>query len=358
MRQAQRRKLAEQKNRKAIVKAKTSTPASQRVEKVKVKVEPRKALPAGKKGGDLASTKGSRRRNINKNADGAKPRMGRPAPKKALPQGRSGVSSKRAMAAAKLERARQGTKSTKTRTGQPAGAANRIYGAKKVNAAVKRAQANQLQGRKVGGPSKKGGLGAALIGKAADKLLGPVAKSAGYNIGKTIRKAVGGGSPTLDKNGKKINSKAKAKSTKTETAKPKPARTRTQNRRSSSSSTPAKPTPTKPKSNNAAAINAQLKKERAAREKAASRSSGGNNSQILRSAPGKGDPKPKPKPSPVKSKPAPAKPKPAAKSAAKPKSKPRSWLKDNYKPGVKGIKSSCLSKALSNLKVKDYKKKK
>lgn len=38
------------------------------------------------------------------------------------------------------------------------------------------------------------------------------------------------------------------------------------------------------------------------------------------------------------------------------KRKPRTWLKDNYKPGVKGIKSSRLSKALSNLKVRKYKK--
>ena len=40
------------------------------------------------------------------------------------------------------------------------------------------------------------------------------------------------------------------------------------------------------------------------------------------------------------------------------KRKPRTWLKDNYKPGAKGIKSSRLSAALSNLKVRDYNKKK
>ena len=62
---------------------------------------------------------------------------------------------------------------------------------------------------------------------------------------------------------------------------------------------------------------------------------------------------------------APAKKAPAAKAkpaTAKPKApakrKPRTWLKDNYKPGAKGVKSSRLSKALSNLKVRDYKKKK
>ncbi len=261
MRQAQRRKLAEQRNRKSIVKSKPSKVASQRVEKVRVKVEPQKALPAskqkalpaGKKGGSLASTKGSRRRNINKNADGTKARVGRPAPKKALPQGRSGVSARRAMAAAKQSRAARGTTGKGVRTGQPAGAANRMYGAKRVNASVKRALANKMQGKKVGGPSRKGGLGASLITAGAEKLLGPVAKSAGYNIGKTIRKAVGGGKPTLDKDGNKIKK------------------------------TPAKKKPGK--SNNAASINRRLKKQRDARKAALAKTKGDSNSAILRPAP-------------------------------------------------------------------------
>jgi len=82
--------------------------------------------------------------------------------------------------------------------------------------------------------------------------------------------------------------------------------------------------------------------------------------------PPKPSPKPAPKSSPKPAPKAPAKKAPAAKKpapkAAAPKTpakrKPRSWLKDNYKPGAKGIKSSRLSKALSNLKVRDYKKKK
>ncbi len=80
-------------------------------------------------------------------------------------------------------------------------------------------------------------------------------------------------------------------------------------------------------------------------------------------------PKLPPRKKPAASKPAPkapvrkasvAKAKPAAakKPATTAKRKPRSWVKDNYKPGAKGIKSSRLSKALSNLKVRDYKKKK
>ena len=71
--------------------------------------------------------------------------------------------------------------------------------------------------------------------------------------------------------------------------------------------------------------------------------------------------KPAPKSSPKPAPKAPAKKAPAPKAAAPKapaKRKPRSWVKDNYKPGAKGIKSSRLSKALSNLKVKDYKKKK
>ena len=72
--------------------------------------------------------------------------------------------------------------------------------------------------------------------------------------------------------------------------------------------------------------------------------------------------KPKTTPKPTPAKPAPKKPaakKPAPKAAAPKaaaKRKSRSWLKDNYKPGAKGVKSSRLSKALSNLKVRKYKK--
>lgn len=71
---------------------------------------------------------------------------------------------------------------------------------------------------------------------------------------------------------------------------------------------------------------------------------------------------PRKKPAAVKApvaKKAPAKAKPKAAAPKAPaKRKPRSWLKDNYKPGAKGVKSPRLSKALSNLKVRDYKKKK
>lgn len=95
MRQRQLRLLKEQRARKAaaskFVKASSSKPTSTRVEKVKVKVEPQKKLPAGKtqkalppgkKGGPVSTGNRSRRRNVNTNppsnttrtATGSKPK--------------------------------------------------------------------------------------------------------------------------------------------------------------------------------------------------------------------------------------------------------------------------------------------
>ena len=80
MRQRQLRLLKEQQARKAaaskFVKASSSKPTSQRVEKVKVKVEPQKKLPAGKtqkalppgkKGGPVSTGNRPRRRNVKTN---------------------------------------------------------------------------------------------------------------------------------------------------------------------------------------------------------------------------------------------------------------------------------------------------
>ncbi len=163
MRQRQQRLLREQRARKAAktkpVKARTSTPTSTRVEKVKVRVEGQKqlppskstkALPPGQRGGAVSTGNRPRRTNINSNSNGTSARTGRPAPTQALPQGRSGVSARRAQAAARAERARQGTTSRGTRTGQPAGAANRRYGARRVDAAVKRAEATVNKPRRGG----------------------------------------------------------------------------------------------------------------------------------------------------------------------------------------------------------------
>lgn len=121
----QQEKLRKQ---RALTRTKSSSPTSQRVEKVKVKVEPQKqlkgkptpkALPPGNKGGAI------------------KPKV--------KPTGRA--SAKRAQAAAKQVRAAQGTKSPTVRTGQPAGSANRMYGANRVNAAVNRATKPKLKGK-------------------------------------------------------------------------------------------------------------------------------------------------------------------------------------------------------------------
>ena len=71
-----------------------------------------------------------------------------PAKPKALPSKSSAKtkpsgtpSARRAYAASKAQRAAQGTKGSGVKTGQPKGAANRYYGANRVNAAVRRAQA-------------------------------------------------------------------------------------------------------------------------------------------------------------------------------------------------------------------------
>ena len=116
LREMQREKL---KRQRSITRTKPNNLASQRVEKVKVKVEPQKqlrgsgakrSLPPGNKGGAIKS--------------------------KVKPQG--SVSAKSAIKAAELERAKQGTKGP-TRTGQPSGSANRKYGANVVKGATQRA---------------------------------------------------------------------------------------------------------------------------------------------------------------------------------------------------------------------------
>ena len=148
-----------------------------------------------------------------------------------------------------------------------------------------------------------------------------------------------------------------------------------------------KPTKTKPtKANNTAEVNARVQKRQQEKYRAVIRSgTDTKNTQLLRPAPGKGDPKPTPtkptptkpaptKPAPTKpTKPAPTKPtKPATSTKATPaKTKPRTWLADNYKPGKgparrstpgtasnKPKQSSRMRDALSSLKVRDYKKKK
>jgi len=108
-----------------LVKRPNNLPASQRVEKVKVKVDQPKQLPSAKTKSPKALPKG-----------------------KTQPKGQP--SARRAQAAAKANRAAQGTKGG-TRVGQPKGAANRFYGADRVNAAVDRAKASTGKGRLASG---------------------------------------------------------------------------------------------------------------------------------------------------------------------------------------------------------------
>lgn len=143
LREMQREKL---KRQRSITRTKPNNLASQRVEKVKVKVEPQKqlrgsgakrSLPAGKKGGAI------------------KPKV--------KPQG--SVSAQRAIKAAELERAKQGTKGP-TRTGQPAGSANRKFGANVVKGATQRALrsgALRTAGKVAGGVGRAAGF----VGTAA-----------------------------------------------------------------------------------------------------------------------------------------------------------------------------------------------
>lgn len=82
------------------------------------------------------------------------------------------ASSRRAQAAAKQVRAAQGTKGSTVRQGQPAGAANRYFGAKRVARSVRRAQletAARGAARRISkaGPAVAGTIGMELAGKLA-----------------------------------------------------------------------------------------------------------------------------------------------------------------------------------------------
>jgi hypothetical protein len=51
---------------------------------------------------------------------------------------------------------------------------------------------------------KKGGPITAVVSSLANRALAPVARNTGYKVAKKIRKALGGGSPRLNKDGKSI----------------------------------------------------------------------------------------------------------------------------------------------------------
>lgn len=94
----------------------SSSPTSQRIQPVRVRVDGQKQLPAGKKSAGQLPAKTTQ---------------------KTQPVGKA--SARRAQAAARQARAAQGSKGP-NRVGQPAGAANRYYGKKVVDKAVQRAQ--------------------------------------------------------------------------------------------------------------------------------------------------------------------------------------------------------------------------
>jgi hypothetical protein len=110
------------------------------------------------------------------------------SPNKALPAGRTTPtgrpSTRRTLKAAQLERAKQGTKGTTTRTGQPAGSANRKFGANVVDAATQRAQRSSAVrgvGRnalRIGKGAISGRGGALTLSEALKPVTNRIAKEA------------------------------------------------------------------------------------------------------------------------------------------------------------------------------------
>lgn len=330
----------------AVKPSRKGAAASTRVQKVKVRVEPQKSLKAGSQ---KALKAGSQKALPSKSSAKTQP-------------GKAG-SARRVNAAVKKARAAQGTTSKGVRTGQPAGAANRMYGAKRVSQAVSRATRGKKLPFGIGGAATAVGLAAEGIAMTDTKL------------GRRVK----GNLAQQDKDRKSVQdmafSKARQVLGKKKTS---GAKTNSRGRRvgtvpASKSKSSAKTT----KSNNASAINARLKKQRAEREKAKSRSGGNANSQILRPAPKASKPAPtrSSKPTPTRT-PAPTKQVPTKQAAKKPTYKtPTKKGPDKagnyYKsqgsstkggPTADGktyknqIKSKRLRDALNNLKVRKYKK--
>ena len=261
----------------AATRSSSGSPTSQRVQKVKVKVQPQKALPPStpsgqralppsKPGGAITTTRGPRRRNVNTNPS-----------------------------------------SNTTRTGSRSAA----YAQREVDA-TRRAG---TQSRR---PSKRGGLLAPLAAGAA------VGAWMTNNLPRTATPSGRGSGRATDR------------------VKPGP------------------PKKDEKKTNNSAAINARLKKEAAARAAALARTNGNNNSQILRDAPGKGDPKPAP-PKTTPTKPTPTRT-PTATTPTKPARKPqskdmdanyRAWAKANPKLAKKIKKGQAGYKAINGTPNKD-----
>ena len=154
-----------------------------------------KALPPATKGGALATTRstgsgGRRRGNTTTNPPSSGTRTGSPgsgSTPKALPAG-SNISqptdgrtkpTRRSTAQTKADAAAAGTKSTKVTTGYRAGTNTK--------------------------PTRRMGPLSSLVERGLGAALTPVAETVGYEGGKLIRQALGGGEPKLDKKGQPIN---------------------------------------------------------------------------------------------------------------------------------------------------------
>jgi len=205
-----------------LVKRSTNKPVSTRVKPVKVKVDPPKQL------------KGSGPNQPKLNQAPPAKLKGAPTPK-ALPSAKvrpgGKPSAKRAQAAARAARAAQGTTNPKVRTGQPAGAANRYYGADRVQKAVSRAQRSALTQRAI---KVLGGAGKLLAGR--DDGSGSALQAA--MLTNSLIDAARGS--TAEERNNKGKAKPKPKAKPESKAKPKVKRNR-RGRPVKSNATPAKP---------------------------------------------------------------------------------------------------------------------
>ena len=99
------------------------------------------------------------------------------------------------------------------RQGQPAGAANRMYGVNRVNAAVTRA----VQGGTGNISNLKTGLAGLALGAVSDKYLSPLARKAGTALGKNVvipaARALDNAMPGINSRDERMRSNSKAAKT-------------------------------------------------------------------------------------------------------------------------------------------------
>lgn len=184
----------------------SSSPTSQRIQPVQVRVEGQRRLPAGKKPAGQLPTKTTQ---------------------KTQPVGKP--SARRAFAAAKQARAAQGSKGP-NRVGQPKGAANRYYGKKVVDKAVNRAvNRTRLRGiARAAGPLAAQSAGLEIASKLG-QTIGKPGQSRMSKLGiagpakpKPARRGMSNLPSTYKEDEKRLSQAARPKTTK-----PKTTRTKT-----------------------------------------------------------------------------------------------------------------------------------